>query len=143
MSKRVLLCDDEPPILRAAEFKLKRAGYEVLCAADGQQAWERIQRQPPDALVTDCQMPRMGGCELCQLVRGYEPTRNLPIVMLTAKGFEFSANEARDRYGVDRLMTKPFSPRELLETLDAILAALDEKPAATMPPGIGPSGAPA
>ncbi|KKK62978.1 hypothetical protein LCGC14_2998950, partial [marine sediment metagenome] len=61
MSKRVLLCDDEIHILRAAEFKLKRAGYEVQTAGDGQEGWEAIEAQKPDILITDCQMPRLGG----------------------------------------------------------------------------------
>ena len=61
MTKRILLCDDEIHILRAAEFKLKKAGYDVCVAGDGQAAWEAIQRQKPDVLITDCQMPRLDG----------------------------------------------------------------------------------
>ena len=64
MPKRILLCDDEVHILRAAEFKLKRAGYDVQTASDGQEAWEHIQAQPPDILITDCQMPRLDGLGL-------------------------------------------------------------------------------
>ena len=55
MTKRILLCDDEIHILRAAEFKLKKAGYDVCIAGDGEAAWEAIQRQKPDVLITDCQ----------------------------------------------------------------------------------------
>ncbi len=64
MTKRILLCDDEIHILRAAEFKLKKAGYDVRIASDGQEAWEAIQRQKPDILITDCQMPRLDGLGL-------------------------------------------------------------------------------
>ena len=122
MTKRVLLCDDEPPILRAAEFKLKRSGFDVVCACDGQQAWELIQQTPPDILVTDCQMPRMTGSELCQHVRRDERTRNLPVIMLTAKGFEITG-QVQAELGISRLMSKPFSPRELLEAVTELLAA--------------------
>lgn len=122
MTKRVLLCDDEPPILRAAEFKLKRSGFDVVCACDGQQAWELIQQTPPDILVTDCQMPRMTGSELCQHVRHDERTRNLPVIMLTAKGFEITG-QVQAELGISRLMSKPFSPRELLEAVTELLAA--------------------
>ncbi len=118
---RILLCDDEYPILRAAEFKLKRAGYEVVCGNDGQEGWEIIQQQCPDLLVTDYQMPRMNGLELCECVRSHPQSRGLPIIMLTAKGFELSINDIRRDYGVVELLSKPFSPRELLQLVDDTL----------------------
>jgi len=114
MAHRVLLCDDEVHILKAAEFKLARAGYDVQCAADGQEAWEAILASPPDMLITDCQMPRMSGIELVERIRSNEPTIRLPILMLTAKGFELSQSELIDRWGLLAVMGKPFSPRELL-----------------------------
>ncbi len=118
---RILLCDDEYPILRAAEFKLKRAGYEVVCGNDGQEGWESIQQQRPDLLVTDYQMPRMNGLELCERVRSDPRSHDLPIVMLTAKGFELSLDDIRRDHGVIALLSKPFSPRELLQLVDDIL----------------------
>lgn len=121
MSHLILLCDDEPHILRAASIKLSRAGYQVIAASDGQEAWEQIVRRVPDLLVTDCQMPRLNGFELCERVRQHVPSRDLPIVMLTAKGFEVREEEVRERWGVERLMAKPFSPRELRDTIDSIL----------------------
>src|SRR5580765_1916878 len=69
MTKRILLCDDELHILRAAEFKFKRAGYEVVCASDGQEGWERIQEQRPDIVVTDWQMPRVSRLGLGERIR--------------------------------------------------------------------------
>lgn len=122
MSHHLLLCDDEIHILRAAEFKLSRAGFEVRCANDGQEAWEAIQQRRPDMLITDCQMPRMNGFELCQHVRSVEALHDLPIVMLTAKGFELSQQELADRWNVVRLLNKPFSPRELLQLVVDTLA---------------------
>ena len=90
MPKQILLCDDEIHILRTAEIKLCRAGHEVRCANDGQEAWEAIQQECPDLLITDCQMPRMDGFELVEKVRADERSRHLPILMLTAKGFELA-----------------------------------------------------
>lgn len=117
----ILLCDDEYPILRAAEFKLKRAGYQVICGSDGQEAWEIIQQLRPDLLVTDLQMPRLNGLELCKQVRSMPETREMPIIMLTAKGFELSVDDIREEYGVIELLSKPFSPRGLLQLVDDTL----------------------
>jgi two-component system, OmpR family, alkaline phosphatase synthesis response regulator PhoP len=114
MSKQVLLCDDEVHILRAAEFKFARAGYDVRCASDGLEAWEMIQEQLPDVLVTDCQMPRMDGLQLVERIRGDERSRHLPIIMLTAKGFELAQADLADKWQVAGVLSKPFSPRELV-----------------------------
>lgn len=120
MSYRVLLCDDEIHILRAAEFKLSRGGYEVVCANDGIEAWEEILRQVPDVLVTDCQMPRLDGVALCRKIRENPATRNLPVLMLTAKGYELSSRELTEQLGVLEVLAKPFSPRELLRRVDEV-----------------------
>jgi CheY-like chemotaxis protein len=123
MSKKVLLCDDEIHILRAAEIKISRAGYEVRIAHDGQEAWELIQQDRPDVLVTDVQMPRVDGFELSRLIRDNPATRDLPILMLTAKGFELPHQEMMQRWGVAGILAKPFSPRELVRLIDQILVA--------------------
>jgi two-component system, OmpR family, alkaline phosphatase synthesis response regulator PhoP len=121
MTKQILLCDDEIHILRAAEFKLKKAGYNVRIASDGQEAWEAIQQQKPDILITDYQMPRMDGLGLVQKVRENPPTADLPIFMLTAKGFELSHHELATTWNVMAVIAKPFSPRELLQRVDGVL----------------------
>jgi two-component system, OmpR family, alkaline phosphatase synthesis response regulator PhoP len=120
MNKRILLCDDEIHIVRAAEFKLKKAGYDVQIADDGIEAWEAIQRRIPDLLITDFQMPRMDGFALIQRVRDNPATADLPIFMLTAKGFELSHEELVDKWNVMAVIAKPFSPRELLQRVDAV-----------------------
>ena len=125
MTKRILLCDDEIHILRAAEFKLKKAGYDVRIASDGQEAWEAIQRQKPDMLITDCQMPRMDGFGLVHKVRENPQTADLPIFMLTAKGFELSHDELADKWNVMAVIAKPFSPRELLQKVNGVLGEQD------------------
>ena len=121
MSRRILLCDDELHILKAAEFKFKRAGYDVVTAGDGEQAWEAIGQQLPDLLITDCQMPRMNGLQLAERVKNDPATCRLPVIMLSAKGFELSNDELRMRFGILALIAKPFSPRDLFERVEAIL----------------------
>jgi two-component system, OmpR family, alkaline phosphatase synthesis response regulator PhoP len=122
MTKRILLCDDELHILRAAEFKFRRAGYEVHCANDGQEGWEKIEQLRLDIVVTDCQMPRLSGLALAQRIRSTPATAELPVIMLSAKGFELSSEELRANYGIRALMAKPFSPRELFARVEAVLA---------------------
>ena len=122
MSKRVLLCDDEIHIIRAAEFKLARAGFDVECVSDGEFGWEAIERQPPDLLITDCQMPRMGGLELIERVGANPATKDLPVIMLTAKWFELSPEEMARQWNVLAIIAKPFSPRELLRRVEEVLA---------------------
>jgi DNA-binding response OmpR family regulator len=121
MTKRILLCDDELHILRAAEFKFKRGGYEVQLANDGQEGWEKIQQSRPDIVVTDCQMPRLSGLGLAERIKTNPQTAGLPVIMLSAKGFELSSEELRTSYGICTLMSKPFSPRELFARVEAIL----------------------
>ena len=121
MHKHILLCDDEIHIVRAAEFKLKKAGYKVQIANDGVEAWEALQKQRPDLLITDYQMPRMDGAALIQKVRDNPAMTDLPIFMLTAKGFELSHEELVEKWNVIEVISKPFSPRELLQKVDAVL----------------------
>jgi two-component system alkaline phosphatase synthesis response regulator PhoP len=120
MTKQLLLCDDEVHILRAAEIKLTRAGYDVRVAHDGQEAWESILQQQPDALVTDIQMPRCDGLELTKRVRANPRTKDLPILMLTAKGLEFERETVIREYGIIDVLPKPFSPRELVQLIQRI-----------------------
>ena len=121
MPKRILLCDDELHILRAAEFKFKRAGYDVVIATDGEEGWEKIGAVRPDIVVTDCQMPRLSGLGLAERIKSSPQTAGLPVIMLSAKGFELSPEQLREEYGIIRLLCKPFSPRELFALVESLL----------------------
>jgi DNA-binding response OmpR family regulator len=123
MNKKVLLCDDEVHILRTAEIKVQRAGYDVRVASDGQQAWEMIQAEMPDILVTDVQMPRLDGLALVRRLRENVATRDLPVLMLTAKGYELSHSELAEQWQVAGVLAKPFSPRELVSLIERTLSA--------------------
>lgn len=138
MPKRVLLCDDEIHILRAAEFKFKRAGYDVQVAGDGEEAWEMIQAGRPDLLITDFQMPRLDGLGLIRRVRENPATRDLPVLMLTAKGFELSPDRLAEEWDVIGVIAKPFSPRELLRIAEK---TLEGQPAAAGDAQMQPSAA--
>jgi two-component system, OmpR family, alkaline phosphatase synthesis response regulator PhoP len=121
MDKRILLCDDEVHILRAAEFKLKKAGYDVEIAYDGEEAWEAIQNRVPDLLISDCQMPRLGGLELIERLRNDPKTAEIPVILLTAKGYELAKEDLLKELRILRIVSKPFSPRELLQDVQMIL----------------------
>ncbi len=85
----------------------------------------------PDILITDCQMPRLDGAGLCRRVRENPATASLPILMLTAKGFELSHRELCEQLGVLAILAKPFSPRELLRQVEEVCQASGKKPAPT------------
>lgn len=125
MSTRLVVCDDEVHITRTVSMKLSKAGYDVETASDGQAALEAIQRELPALVIIDCQMPRMGGIELCRRLREQPETANLPIILLTAKGFELDEAELKSELGLSHLICKPFSPRELLKTVQKTLAAIE------------------
>ena len=121
MHKRVLVCDDEFHIRQTTEFVLKRAGFEILCAADGQQGWELFQQYHPDILVTDFQMPGMNGAQLVQRIRESHPSPKIPVVMITGKAGEFSGKSEFEQLQVAALIAKPFSPHELLHCVQRLI----------------------
>lgn len=123
MTKHILLVDDEIAIIRAAEVKLSRAGFRITCCHDGIAALEAVQRERPDLILTDCQMPRMGGLEMLTKLRETVSAAELPAFMLTAKGLELPHDELREKLGVLGVFSKPFSPREVLKTIEAHFAA--------------------
>lgn len=125
MSRRILICDDEPSIVRAAQFKFQRAGYEVATAGDGEEGWQVALEFQPQLVVTDCQMPRASGLDLAMRLKNHAATAHIPVLMLTAKGFELPVDVVKQQYGVREVMAKPFSPRELFARVEQILADLE------------------
>ena len=123
MSYRIHVCDDEPHIVLAVSLKFSKAGFQVTTANDGQAAWESIQRQPPQLLITDLQMPRLDGLGLIKRLRADPELHDLPVILLTAKGFELEEDELRQEYGVKHVICKPFSPRELVALANSLLGA--------------------
>jgi DNA-binding response OmpR family regulator len=116
----VLIVEDERDIADLVDHYLRREGLRTETVADGARALERIRKAPPDLLVLDLMLPGMDGLEICRALRSEERFRNLPIVMLTAKGGE-GDKVAGLELGADDYVTKPFSPRELTARIKAVL----------------------
>ena len=121
MGKRVLLCDDDLDILRPTEFALKRDGAEVILACDGQEAWDVMQKVPPDVLVTDWQMPRLDGVELVQRMRQDSTLVRLPVIMITGKYDELIECDRTTHLDLQAVVSKPFSPRELNRQIQQVM----------------------
>lgn len=129
MSKgTVLLIDDEKDLLELLRYNLEREGFEVLSAANGASGLELARRNPPDLIVLDLMMPGLDGLEVCQQLRAEPRTGRIPLVMLTARAAEADRVVGLE-LGADDYVTKPFSPRELVARVKAIL-----RRAAPLPP---------
>jgi two-component system KDP operon response regulator KdpE len=115
--RRVLVVDDEPHLLNAIQLYLEDEGFLVLTALDGKQALTRVREQLPDVVVLDVNMPRMDGFETLREIR---KVSNIPVIMLTVKGDEADKINGL-RLGADDYVTKPFSQRELVERVRAVL----------------------
>jgi len=120
MNKTLLIVDDEPNILLSLEFLMKREGYQVHLARDGQQALDAIAALRPDLVLLDVMMPIKTGFEVCQEVRANEALKSTRILMLTAKGRDTDVAKGL-ALGADAYMTKPFSTKELVEKVRQML----------------------
>lgn len=120
MPKRVLVCDDEPYIVESVSYVVRKAGFEVSSAEDGDSALEMARREKPDMVFLDIMMPGIPGDEVCQRLKADPATRGIYVVILTARGQEEDERRAMEM-GADEFMTKPFSPRKLRDKLVAVL----------------------
>ncbi len=124
MPKKVLACDDERHIVRLIQVNLERAGYEVVTAFDGREALKKIDEEHPDMVVLDVMMPYMDGFETLKHIRANPATRNLPVIMLTAKAQDQDVFQGYS-HGVDIYLTKPFNPMELLTFVKRIFEEME------------------
>ena len=121
MSKgRILVVDDEIYIVHILDFSLGMEGYEVITALDGEQALEKLKTEKPDLIVLDIMMPKLDGYEVCKAIKSSPETRHIPVILLSAKGRNVDQKLGFD-VGADDYITKPFSPRKLVERINAIL----------------------
>lgn len=120
MTTKILIADDEPNILVSLEYLMKREGFEVLLARDGQEAMDLLRQERPRLLLLDVMMPKKTGFEVCQEVRADESVKDTLILMLTAKGRETDVVKGL-ALGANAYMTKPFSTRELVLKVHALL----------------------
>jgi len=117
--QRILVVDDEEDIRELVSHSLRREGYEVFTAADGESALARV-RERPDLVVLDLMLPGIDGLEVCRRLRGDDATKSIPVIMLTAKVEESDVILGLG-VGADDYVTKPFSPRILLARVRAVL----------------------
>jgi DNA-binding response OmpR family regulator len=122
MSHKVLIADDEPNIVISLEYLMKRAGYEVHIARDGQEAIDAIRRERPRLVLLDVMMPRKSGYDVCQELRADAQLKDTLVLMLTAKGRDTDVDKGLG-VGADAYMTKPFATKELVAKVAEMLGA--------------------
>jgi two-component system, OmpR family, alkaline phosphatase synthesis response regulator PhoP len=115
--KKVLVVDDEVHIVELVRVCLEDTDYEIIEAYDGQEALDKARSENPDLILLDVMLPKMDGYQVCRNLKSSEDTRDIPIVMLTAKGQEVDKVKGFQA-GADSYMTKPFSPLRLLTELE-------------------------
>lgn len=118
MAQHVLLIEDEPNIAEAIRFLLSRDGLRVSHAEEGAAALALLHADPPDLVILDHMLPGMSGLEILTAIRADATCRNLPVMMLTARGRD---REMAEQAGADRFMTKPFSNAEILAEIRVML----------------------
>jgi two-component system alkaline phosphatase synthesis response regulator PhoP len=127
MSSKILIVDDEPPIIDVLSYNLKRANYEVIVARDGEQALQQARREQPDLIILDLMLPRLDGLEVCRTLRR---ERDVPIIMLTALDAEIDRVVGLE-LGADDYVVKPFSVRELMARVRSVLRRTSPQPTQT------------
>lgn len=120
MKQKILVVDDEPDAVELIAFNLKSAGFEVVTAADGEEALKKARSVLPQLIVLDLMLPEVDGLEVCKILRRDMSTRGIPIIMLTAKAAEIDRVLGLE-LGADDYLTKPFSPRELILRIKRLL----------------------
>lgn len=119
---QILIAEDNSVTLDLLQFNLERAGFTVATADNGTQAYEAAKEQPFDLILTDFQMPGMDGGQFCRRLRELPLHSQTPVILCSAKGFEFNKEQLRSECGVTVFVNKPFSPRQFVETIRNILA---------------------
>ncbi|MBZ0132595.1 MAG: response regulator [Rhodocyclaceae bacterium] len=120
MTKRILIVDDEPNIVVSLEFLMKREGFEVAVAGDGEAALHAVEAKMPDLVLLDIMLPKKNGFEVCQTIRANPKWQAVKIVMLTAKGRDTEVAKGT-ALGADAYMTKPFSTKDLIAQVRQLL----------------------
>jgi CheY-like chemotaxis protein len=122
-AKRILVAEDNVTMAGVIGFSLRHAGFEVTHAPCGQSAWDLARDERFDLVITDFQMPNMTGGQLCERIREVPDLANVPIILLTCKGYELDTGYYLDTLGVSQIMSKPFSPQALARAVQECLQA--------------------
>lgn len=126
MQEKILIVEDEKDIIKMLEYNLKKEGFKVIDARDGEDALDLALRQHPNLILLDLMLPGINGLEVCKTLKKEAKTASIPIIMLTAKSQE-SDKIVGLELGADDYITKPFSPRELIARIKAVLRRVGEK----------------
>lgn len=129
MSPKILVVDDEAPIIDMLSYNLRRANYDVVVARDGEQALAQARQERPDLIILDLMLPHLDGLEVCRILRR---ERDVPIIMLTARDAEVDRVVGLE-LGADDYVVKPFSVRELMARVKNVLRRAAPRPAETSP----------
>jgi phosphate regulon transcriptional regulator PhoB len=132
-TQKILVVEDEPDIRKLVQYNLTQEHFNVVEAEDGEQALKLLQREKPNLVILDLMLPGLSGMELCKLLKQRSETAKLPILMLTAKAGEADRIVGLEM-GADDYLAKPFSPREMVARVRAILRRSEAKPAAELSP---------
>jgi DNA-binding response OmpR family regulator len=120
MQKKILIVDDEPNIVVSLEYLMKREGYDVAVAADGEAALAAMAENAPDLILLDIMLPKKDGFEVCQQIRANPAWQAIKVIMLTAKGRDTEVSKGL-ALGADIYMTKPFSTKDLVAQVKQLL----------------------
>lgn len=118
--KRILVVDDEPHVVRSLTFVLKKEGYDVSSATDGEEAIAKVRESKPNLMFLDVMMPKKNGYQVCQEIKADPSLSDIYIIMLTAKGQEADREKGLN-LGADEFITKPFSPMKIVERVGELL----------------------
>lgn len=120
MSKKILVVDDEPNIIKVVESRLSANGYEVIAASDGQLALDLARREKPDLIILDLMLPKIDGFKVCRMLKFDEKYKKIPIIMFTSRAQE-SDEKLGFEVGADAYITKPYDAEVLLEKIRGLL----------------------
>ena len=118
--KRVLICDDDPVILRLLEVNLELEGYDVISADNGESAIEAAREDKPDLIILDIMMPKLDGYETAARLKQDDGTKDIPVVFLSAKAQQSDIDKGK-AFGVADYLTKPFDPNDLIDIVERLL----------------------
>ena len=124
MGDKILVVDDEENIVKLVSYNLEQEGYEIITANEGKEALAKIEQEDPDLMILDLMLPKVDGFDICRKVRKGDDATNLPIIILSAKEEEIDKILGLE-LGADDYVTKPFSPRELIARVKAVLRRVD------------------
>lgn len=120
MAKKILVVDDEPDLLKVMTFRLKKLGFGIIEATDGQKAIDLIREHRPDLILLDLRLPIIDGWEVCRRIKADEQLEHIPIIFLTASASAVNLKKAKELKAED-FIVKPFEPEELLEKVKKLI----------------------